>query len=201
MPSKKLKTPLLPDCYYHIYNRGNNRERIFFQEGDYRFFMEKYKNFVMPFAHTYAYCLLPNHFHFLIKTRPELDKEVSVVSNQLRKLFISYTIRINGSHRRSGSLFTKNFQRIEVNDEDYLLNLVIYIHQNPSRHGLLKNFSAYEHSSFDAFLKNDNSIIDIHPVLYWFGGKDEFHSKHLSQGDVAMTNDFLFLEGDGVPKK
>jgi REP element-mobilizing transposase RayT len=62
---------------------------------------------VSPFAETFAFCLLPNHFHFLIKTRDELSGSKSVVPNQLRKLFICYTNRVNSMQKRTGGLFSK----------------------------------------------------------------------------------------------
>ncbi|MEM7333968.1 MAG: transposase [Chloroflexota bacterium] len=117
---------------YHIYQRGNNREPIFFEPENYRFFLAKYVQFIEPVAKTYAYCLLNNHFHLCIKTRTVAEQEgyhqtydfleksyVSATtpfkplspSNQFRKLFISYAKAMNKCYGRTGSLFENRFGR------------------------------------------------------------------------------------------
>ncbi|HRP60464.1 MAG TPA: transposase, partial [Vicingus sp.] len=63
----KIKADLLETkCYYHIYNRANGSEKIFLNEENYLFFLQKYIEYIHPIAETYCYCLMPNHFHFLI---------------------------------------------------------------------------------------------------------------------------------------
>jgi hypothetical protein len=64
MKSKEI--PLEENKFYHIYNRGNNRGNLFYNEGNYEFFLRKYDEYLSEFIDTYAFCLLPNHFHFLI---------------------------------------------------------------------------------------------------------------------------------------
>jgi len=59
--------PLEYGEYYHIYNRGNNREDVFFEERNYRHFLSLYAKYILPNADTYAYCLLRNHFHLLVR--------------------------------------------------------------------------------------------------------------------------------------
>lgn len=61
--------PLLPGHYYHIYNRGNNGETLFREDRNYRYFLQLYAKHIAPVAETYAYCLMPNHFHFLVQVR------------------------------------------------------------------------------------------------------------------------------------
>jgi putative transposase len=87
---------LLYDTYYHIYNRGTNRENIFVQERNYEHFMRLYAKYIDPIADTFAYCLLRNHFHLLLKVRSEEeilgDKEdlnVHPLVNQLVKPGVS----------------------------------------------------------------------------------------------------------------
>jgi putative transposase len=67
--------PLSFGCYYHIYNRGNNRENIFVERRNYPYFLKLYAKHIQPIAETYAYCLLPNHFHFAIRTYTEEEQE------------------------------------------------------------------------------------------------------------------------------
>ncbi len=88
------------DTFYHLYNRGINGEDIFKKERNYAFFLEKYIKYIYPVARTYAYCLLKNHFHLLIRTRSEeeikaafpLNKNEAdkIISLQFSHLFNSY---------------------------------------------------------------------------------------------------------------
>ena len=61
--------PLLPNKYYHLINRGNNKRNIFYQHRNYAYFLSKYAEYMTPYLETYAYCLLPNHFHLLVAVK------------------------------------------------------------------------------------------------------------------------------------
>jgi putative transposase len=198
MPSKKLKEPVRPDRYYHIYNRGNNKEKIFYHSSDYYFFMGKYKQFIAPYADTYAYCLLPNHFHFLIKTRNEDQNGKSVIPNQLRKLFITYALRINFNQKRTGGLFTKSYQRIEIKDEEHLHILVNYIHKNPIKHGVHPDFESYPYSSFKSLVLNEDSFLSGGSVYEWFGGINPFVLYHYNDPIDPKTFSFLNVEPENL---
>ncbi len=196
MTSKKLKSPLCPDRYYHIYNRGNNREKLFYHSGDYFFFLSKYKEYVAPFVETYAFCLVPNHFHLLIKTRDEMSAVKSVVPNQLRKLFISFTKRINFMQKRTGGLFTKNYQRIEIQNESYLLHVVNYIHKNPVKHKVQNNYENYPYSSYRIIISESATHLMRENVLFWFGGKNEFIQYHHSDNIDPTIFNLLNMDED-----
>ena len=73
-----MREPLQEGYYYHIYKRGNNREDIFREEANYQFFLEKYWEYYFPILETYAYCLLKNHFHFLVKIRKSEEMKVMI---------------------------------------------------------------------------------------------------------------------------
>ena len=115
MPSNKIITPLVAGKYYHIYNRGINRQKIFFQQRNYLFFLSLLDRYLKDYINVYAYCLLPNHFHLLIqlnevviiKTENENLKEIKdefrigeIVSEQFRRMFISYSQAINRQEKR-----------------------------------------------------------------------------------------------------
>ena len=180
MPIKKILTPLLADRYYHIYNRGNDNEKLFFTQANYRFFMHKYRELLVPYTSTFAYCLIGNHFHFLIKTNASDDPLFHLqVSHQFRRLFQSYALAINKQERRDGSLFRKYFRRIQVDDMDYLRHLVFYIHFNPQKHQLVQDFRTYQYSSYTTYSSHAfDTFLDIKSTLEWFNDYEDFINYH-----------------------
>ena len=203
--------PLQPDSFYHIYNRGINGENIFKQERNYSYFLKKYALYIEPVAETYAYCLLKNHFHLLIRTRSEeeilkakvVEKEAFVsnegflkkpeekpvswhLSNSFASLFKSYAQAINIAHKRTGGLFEEPFRRILVDNDAYFTELIYYIHQNSQRHGFVKDFRDYPHSSYHSHLHTALTKLKRQEVLQWFGNRNEFEKFHL--GNQILTN-------------
>lgn len=113
---------------YHIYNRGNNSQTIFFNRDNYLFFLQKLKIYITPFADVLAWCLMPNHFHLMVyvnSTTIELSEQVSP-SHQLTRersinesisiLLRSYTRAINKRENRTGSLFQHRTKAVCLTD-------------------------------------------------------------------------------------
>ncbi len=214
--------PLFPDVYYHIFNRGNNRENIFYKPENAPYFLSKYSKYLFPVLDTYAYCLLPNHFHLLVrvKTADEIlagtqdfpglkdleslaargDADVTAefigdsVSEQFRLFFMSYAKAINKQEGRVGSLFQKNFKRLRVESETHLPNLVLYIHANPQLHELYGDFRDWADSSYSAMLSDRPTKLRRAEVLTWFGGKEQFVLRHNEYIDWKMAGDLLIEE-------
>ena len=188
MTDRFTQVPLESDRFYHLYNRGNNHENIFFEEKNYKFFLKKYQDYLMEYVSTYAFCLLPNHFHFLIKVHD------NNVSNQLKKFFQSYVKSINNAYGRSGSLFLKNFKRIEITKDDYLKRIVYYIHYNPEKHKIVENFRYYKYSSYKAFIVEQPTKILKNEVFEWFGSKEEFIEYHQYLKEMELDKKIVFEE-------
>jgi REP element-mobilizing transposase RayT len=186
---KKNTAALAPDTYYHIFNRGINKEILFKEKRNYNYFLNKYLKFISPIAKTYAFCLLKNHFHFLICTRSEEtlkkfipeEKDYSseqIISLQFSHLFNSYAQAINKRFSRTGGLFETPFRRIEINEEHYLIQLIAYIHLNPLKHGFTKDYVNYLYSSYQLLLAGKSKILETNTVMNWFGGPQLFSSFH-----------------------
>ena len=195
--------PLQADSYYHIYNRGINGENIFKEERNYAYFLEKYTQFISPIADTYAYCLLRNHFHIIIRTRSESDikqlvlntknaeKNISwILSNAFASFFKSYAQAINKSYKRTGALFEEPFRRIIVEGDDYFTELVYYIHHNPSKHGFINNFREYKHSSYQSHLRTATTKLRREEVLEWFGGRENYEKFHAKNDALDNLDKF-----------
>jgi REP element-mobilizing transposase RayT len=189
MSLQVLKTPLQAGRYYHLYNRGNNKEKLFYFNGNYQFFMKKYFIYMNSVVDTYCYCLLPNHFHFLIKIRDE-ETNPQKVSNQFRKLFISYARHINFQEKRVGCLLSKNFKRIEIKDEDYLKRIVLYIHFNPVKHGVHIDALSYYYSTLYQMKNNRMLTKEFLEIFEWFGGYEDFLESHRIVKDDKMIKKY-----------
>jgi len=189
---------------YHIYNKAVGNELLFRTSDDYEYFLEKLSRFVLKVANIYAYCLIPNHFHILIKIKepneiPALAKIYEEdYSSYLLKIFSnffnSYSKSYNKIHQRHGRLFFQSFKRILVEDEDYLLVLINYIHRNPLHHGLVKQFSEWKYSSYMTFLSKKYTKVNRREVLNYFDSLSDFVKYHKENRTKPGMDDFTFLE-------
>ena len=199
---KYKKEPLVSGNYYHIYNRGNNGIDIFFENSNYEYFLKLYHQYVHPFAETFAWCLMKNHFHFLVYIRDEnevlLDSlEYSTVekpkvldaSKQFGHLFNAYTQAINKRYSRTGSLFEKPFERKKVSSEKYLQNLIYYIHNNPVHHGFTKTANEYSWSSYGSILSEMPTKLRREDVIRIYGSKENFIVYHNEEQDLKNIFD------------
>lgn len=165
---------LKPEQIYHLYNRSNNTELLFKNEENYRYFLRKFKKRLENFLTVYAYCLMPTHFHFLIKVdAKEIDKLRKNIGIQLS----SYTKAINKAFGRNGSLFQQHTKAKIVDDETYLLRLVTYIHQNPLRSGLVENLTTWKYSSYlDLAGYRNGTLVDHSVVNEYFASVEDFRA-------------------------
>lgn len=147
-------TPLLPGHTYHIFTRGNNRENLFREERNYQYFLALYTKHICPIADTFAYCLMRNHLHLLIRisetagtleqTSPgKIDMQTSIATHAFSNLLNAYAKAINKAYGRTGRLFEEHFGRIEVDSDSYFTSLIFYIHFNPQKHGFVSDFRTW----------------------------------------------------------
>lgn len=181
---------LEPDCFYHIYNRGVNGDKVFQGNDNYKFFMSQFLKYLSQVCDLYAYCLMPNHFHFVIKIKSykeliELFEEKnknsknkglhsieSLASKQLSKFISSYTQAYNKVFDRHGPLFESPFKRKKIDSEQYLRNLIIYVHQNPM--DIKKDFKSYKFSSYITVLSSLKTNLKRREVIEYFDDLENF---------------------------
>jgi len=197
---KNYYPTLEPNTFYHIFNRGNNRENLFLKPENYAYFIQKYGKYMFPVVDTYAYVLMPNHFHLMVRVRGREEMESffrehgnpdfpslkdleslsphQIVSELFRRFFMSYAKAINKQEDRVGSLFQKNFKRLVVDSQAYQTNLIQYIHANPQLHGIWDDYKEWPYSSFASLLSDGTTKLQRTEVLGWFGGKDEMMAAH-----------------------
>jgi putative transposase len=169
---------LLPGKYYHIYNRGNNRENIFVEERNYVHFLQLLAKYILPIADVFAYCLLRNHFHFLIRIKEAPDANHKSPHQAFSNFFNAYARAFNRAYGRTGALFERTYKRLEITSDAHLLQLVAYIHHNPQKHGFVDDFREWPYSSFHALSSDSSTFIQRSEVLGWFEGRDHFLEFH-----------------------
>ena len=154
---------------YHVMLRGINRQDIFEEREDYQQFLNRLQYLVDPidyngehiasYFHVYAYCLMSNHVHLLLRERTES------ISVSLKRLTVSYAAYYNKRYQRVGHLFQDRFKSEPVNDIEYFVTLLRYIHQNPVKARICVKAEEYTWSSWHEYL-NDDGIL---PTLCYTG--------------------------------
>lgn len=146
--------------FYHVYNRGNQKQKIFFNRGNYLFFTEKMYKELTPYAELLAYCLMPNHFHILVRIKiydgqtTPTGRKLKTLSNGIGTLLRSYTRAIQKQQDFTGSLFQQKTKARQVISEDInhpnddLSICMNYIHQNPVKAGFVTKAEHWQFSSF-----------------------------------------------------
>ena len=177
--------------FYHIYNRGNNSEKIFFSEENYAYFLKLLTKYIFPVADIYAYCLLNNHFHILVRIKEkneieinklkfstvEKPKEVSA-SRQFSHFLNAYSQAVNKKYARTGSLFEKRFERKRISDNHYLRQVILYINTNPLKHNLVEKPEDYKWSSYNSHISNAKTKLKRKEVIELFDDVENFVLSH-----------------------
>jgi putative transposase len=201
-----------PGGIYHVYNRGNQKQTIFFSEKNYLFFLAKIRQEWLPYCDILCYCLMPNHFHFIIIPNEKACKYVTlgskethmqVLSKVIGKTLSSYTKAIQIQENISGNLFQKKTKakRLDNNNDiknicsihDYLLTCFFYIHNNPLSAGLVKHYNEWQFSSWkDYFGYRNGSLCNKELAIEKLG----LSQKDLKEENVMVINqkivDYIF---------
>jgi len=182
--------PLLPGEKYHILSRAIGNEQLFLTEENYRFFLARYKKYISPVADTYCFCLLSNHFHFLVKIKEApaifsmLGKQIAeeqlpaIISRQFSKLLNSYAKAYNKANFRKGALFIDFLRRVSIEKDTQFGATVFYIHKNPVHHGYCDTLEKWKWSSYNTLLTQKPTMLLRDEVLDWFGGIKGFIDYH-----------------------
>ncbi len=177
---------------FHVYNRGNNREKIFFEEKDYKAFLFrvalalginpeiilKEKLLSVPYSRIritgnkelfklHSFCLMPNHFHLLIEQTGDVS-----ISKLISQICTSYAMYVNKKYKRVGHVFQDAFKAVLVEDNSQLMWLSSYIHMNPVKDGLVRHPKEHIWSSYCDFVEKRNLPITYTELLSSVFGRD-----------------------------
>jgi putative transposase len=194
-----------PGNLYHIYNRGNNRQLVFFNPENYELFISKLASEIGSCCEILAYCLMPNHFHIMIKATEKtiLVPEKNYISKTqlgegMRVLLSSYARKINKQEKRTGSLFTQNTQAKVLSDwsanYNYAEYCFYYIHRNPFKGMLVDKLEDWPYSSYNDYLNLDRPSICRRDLAHRELNIDWDNFKAFSEGyqneDIFIRNIF-----------
>ncbi len=193
-------TPLLYDMYYHIYNRGNNRENIFFQERNYTHFMNLYAKYIEPIADTFAYCLMRNHFHILVRIKSEDEilqslKKSSRIFNARKEQEVQEPLELI-IPVDSFPIFLMPMQKPSTKPRDeqgacfsillgvsplpttasFLMYLPTFT--NPQKHKYVEDFRDWKWSSYGIIIAESPTKLKRDHVLDQMGGKEQYLEIH-----------------------
>lgn len=182
MPSKYYNRNFRPQHSYHILNRGAYKKDIFLEKEDYQVFVDilsyyliyprsKYFSYTKivnklevtnleETVHLVAYCLMPNHFHLLLKQLPKATERTNI-SNLMRRLMIAYAMYFQNKYKHEGAIFQGRYKNVEVDTDEFLIDVSKYIHKNPEK--MSAKLENYIHSSYPAFINKIELPEWLHP--------------------------------------
>jgi REP element-mobilizing transposase RayT len=201
---------------YHLYNKAVSDLVLFREEKDYLFFVTKYQKYFNNYFDTFAYCLIPNHFHFMIRVKANeeikdaVKKENSAaaikylngessfnhfISDQFRRFFSSFAIKYNNKYHHEGAVFRKRIKKVRVSTDGSIQRLLCYIHHNPIHHKLTEEYSHWNYSSYNDYFDNAKIIIAKKWMINWLGNKsifNEIHKNFKLENIEIEKNKYLF---------
>ncbi len=213
--NEKYLAPFEAGKIYHVYNKTNNKEKLFLNDENYAYFLKRTAVYINPYFDVFVWCLLPNHFHMMVRVKEEssikkflqskvteemtkndykyLEHKITLnefLATQWQKLFTSYAMAFNKMYNRSGNLFYRPFKRIVLEDENHITQLAVYIHANAQKHKLVKDFRKYKWSSWHTYLSDATTNLAKNFLLDWLGGVNNFITTHLSNSKYYYENEY-----------
>ena len=189
--------------YYHIYNRGINSENLFKENRNHEYFLILYNKHIDPIAETFAWCLLKNHFHLLIRIKTLEEILETQKENEIKKLiaphqsfgnlFNAYTKAINKGYNRHGALFERPFKRKLIDTDSYLRSVIKYIHYNPVNHGFCEHPIEYPWSSYQTCVSEKTTKLKRDKVISLFKNIDDLKTSHDKNENFYSLENYLNL--------
>lgn len=173
---------------YHIMLLGINQQTIFEDNEDYYKFIETLVNYKAVSGYkVFAYCLMSNHIHILLKVEKE-DLDLII-----KRIAGSYVYWYNWKYYRKGHLFQDRFKSEPIEDDLYFMTVLRYIHQNPVKAGIVKKIDSYNFSSYNDYVNEESEIIDFDFALSMMD-KDKFIVfNNEKNDDVCLDIDYKKL--------
>ena len=211
MPSRYLVRSFEENAFYHVFNRGVEKRKIFLDSKDFKIFiyylfvylkplddaLKKYPQLPIRLharnlsseVELISYCLMPNHFHFLLKqfSRDGISRLMKQVTN-------AYTEYFNKRYKRTGGLMQGTFKAVKVKTDEQLIHLSRYIHLNPVVGGIVNKIDHYDWSSYGEFItENSMGLCNSSIILNLFNSSDEY--KNFVKDQINYALELKKIEG------
>ncbi len=161
MPYRYLKRHT-DSSYFHVYNRGNNKESLFLTPVDYQRFIDNIQKYSeLENVRVVSYCLMRNHYHLLLK-----EMEAGAIARLMQRLNVAYAMYFNPKYKHIGHLFQGPYGEREIDSDGYLVQASAYIHNNP--HHIGRDIETYPWSSYQDYLSGRNSWLIKDVILDYF---------------------------------
>ena len=177
--------------------RGINQHVIFEDDEDYLKFIETLKDYkAISGYRIFAYCLMSNHIHILLQV---VKEDLDVI---MKRIAGSYVYWYNWKYYRKGHLFQDRFKSEPVDDNEYFLTVLRYIHQNPVKSGMVKKLDEYKYSSYNAYIEDIERFIDT-DFVYEIIDKDDFEKYNAEENEdkCLEIDDLVFRLSDADARK
>ncbi|MEA1937309.1 MAG: transposase [Patescibacteria group bacterium] len=183
MNNSKYKQSAL-GTYYHLYNRGNQKRKIFLNDSDYEFYLKRLRQSRKKYEFTLlSYCLMPNHIHLIVRQ----DGNVSP-SKFISSLHTSYSMMFNKKYNLVGHLFQGRYKQKIIEDDFYMKNLIAYVHLNPVKDNICKFPKEYKWSSYLEYAKDFHGICD-HKFVEEYGFKGQSFEEFIRLAQCITPED------------
>ncbi|MES2851258.1 MAG: hypothetical protein V4685_19575 [Bacteroidota bacterium] len=197
--------PLLPSETYHLFSRAVGNERLFREEKNYVYFLDKLSFHTGNVADIFTYSLLPNHFHLVIKIKafetvvehfqtikkkkfdPLINDLPEFIMERFSNFLNSYTKSINKMYNRKGALFMDYVKRNRTEKEKDFTTFIFYVHKNAVRHGYTNKIGEWKYDAYNSLLSDKPTKLLRNEVLQWFGGKERFMDFHTRSVETKET--------------
>lgn len=204
--SKLITATFFYEEPYHIVFKAIGKLELFRNDDNRKYFLQKFEQYLLPYFEMWAYCLLGNHVHFLVKVKSKafieqvfinrlaagqkltetqekyfLHKSIPITNlleKECNSFMVSYTRSFNNYYNQKGHLFDSPFKRIAILDDMHFTKTIIYIHANPQKHKIVSDFKLYKWSSYGLIEKNVKGLINTESVIKWFGNWAAFEKAH-----------------------
>ena len=188
----KQYTPLLADQFYHVFSRAVGSEKLFIAKENYLYFLRRMKHHILPVVDVFAYSLLPNHFHLLVRIKQMetlkvyfenrksklLNELPGFVMEQFANWLNGYTKAFNKMYNRKEGLFIDYLKRSEALTDTDITSSIFYIHKNAVHHGLTKQIGEWSYDSYPLILSEKPTSLLRDEIIALFGSKKSFIDFH-----------------------
>mgnify|MGYP001168835817 CR=1 FL=1 len=192
------KTPILPGNFYHIYNHANGDRNLFTCDDNYLYFLKRFKKYMTPYYELYAYCLMPNHYHMLVRVKDfqtevggklikDENEYIKKTTNALKNWLVSYSNSYNKVYNLRGNLFIQRTRRRLIKDDEDFRNMIVYIHMNPVHHNFVFNIDDWKFTSYHEYFTDKNNLVDKSYSLDSFGDLENFKFVHNDKNLILLS--------------